>query len=114
MESLLLSVVSKYLKEYVNNFSKEKMSMNFLRGHGVIRDLDINVDAINEMVFHQAPGLRFSSILINTLSIEAPIMSLHRSPHHVAQEQTNYSVHIRGFYRNYKTVESIKKHKRTS
>jgi hypothetical protein len=55
--------------------------MNFLGGKGVIKDLDINVDAINELVFQSsAPGLRFTRILVNTLSIKAPIMSLKSKP----------------------------------
>lgn len=81
MESLLLSVISSYLKDYVNNFRREQISVNFLRGQGVIRDLDINVDALNELVFEQTyPGLRFSRIMINKLSIDAPIMSLGTKP----------------------------------
>lgn len=81
MESIILSLLSSYLKDYVNNFKKENISVNFLRGNGVIKDLDINVDAINEAVFQSgAPGLRFTRIMINTLSIEAPIMSLKTKP----------------------------------
>jgi hypothetical protein len=81
MESLVLSILSKYLNDYVNNFRREQVSMNFLRGQGVIRDIDINVDAINEYVFALgAPSLKFSRILINTLSIEAPFMSLKSKP----------------------------------
>lgn len=34
MESLVLSLISKYLKEYVNNFRKEQVSIDFLRGQG--------------------------------------------------------------------------------
>jgi hypothetical protein len=81
MESILLSIVSSYLKEYVKNFRKEQISMNFLRGQGVIKDLDINVDAINDTIFQSgAPGLRFTRIMINTLSIDAPFMSLKSKP----------------------------------
>lgn len=81
MESLITSIISKYLKDYLNNFKKESISMNFLGGKGVIKDLDINVDAINELVFQStAPGLRFTRILVNTLSIKAPIMSLKSKP----------------------------------
>ena len=83
METLLLSIISSYLKDYVNNFRKEQISVNFLRGHGVIRDLDINVDAINDSIFQAgAPGLRFTRIIINTLSIDAPFMSLKVSLKH--------------------------------
>ena len=80
MESLVSSIISKYLKIYVNNFHKEQVSMNFLRGHGVIRDLDLNVDEINDLLMSGSPGLRFTRIMINTLSIKAPIMSLKRKP----------------------------------
>ena len=81
MESLLLSIISQYLKDYVNNFKREQVSLNFLRGQGVIRNLDINVDPINEAIFQSSvPALRFSRIMINTLSVEAPIMSLKTKP----------------------------------
>ena len=81
MESILLSVISSYLKDYVNNFRKEQISLNFLRGHGVIKDLDINVDAINDTIFQSgAPALRFTRIIINTLSIDCPFMSLKTKP----------------------------------
>jgi len=81
MESLVLSLISKYLKEYVNNFRKEQVSIDFLRGQGVMRDLDINVDAINDLIFQSsAPSLKFNRILINTLSIDAPMMSLKSKP----------------------------------
>ena len=81
MESLLLSVISQYLKDYVNNFTREQVSLNFLRGQGVIKNLDINVDAINEAVFQSdAPALKFTRIIVNTLSIEAPIMNLKNKP----------------------------------
>ena len=81
MESLLLSIISQYLKDYVNNFTREQVSLNFLRGQGVIRNLDINVDPINEAIFQSSvPALRFSRIMINTLSVEAPIMSLKTKP----------------------------------
>ena len=53
MESIIQSIITKYLKEFVNNFRKEQISVNFLRGQGVIHDLDINVDAINEAIFSQ-------------------------------------------------------------
>jgi hypothetical protein len=81
MESLVLSIVAKYLKDYVNNFRKDQISVNFLRGQGVIRDLDINVDAINELFIQSAcPAIKVSKLLINTLSINAPIMSLKTRP----------------------------------
>lgn len=81
MESIIQSIVIKYLKEFVNNFRKEQISVNFLRGQGVINDLDINVDAINDAVFlNGSPGLRFTRIMINTLSIEAPLMALKSKP----------------------------------
>lgn len=46
-----------------------------------MRDLDINVDAINDLIFQSsAPSLKFNRILINTLSIDAPMMSLKSKP----------------------------------
>ena len=81
MESLLLSIISQYLKDYVNNFKRDQVSLNFLRGQGVIRNLDINVGAINEAIFQSSvPALRFTRIMINTLSVEAPIMNLKNKP----------------------------------
>lgn len=81
MESLLLSVISEYLKDYVNNFTREQVSLNFLRGQGVIRNLDINVDAINELLFQSdASIMQFTRIMINTLSVQAPIMNLKNKP----------------------------------
>jgi N-terminal region of Chorein or VPS13 len=81
MESLLLSIISQYLKDYVNNFKRDQVSLNFLRGQGVIRNLDINVAAINEAIFQSSiPALRFTRIMINTLSVEAPIMNLKNKP----------------------------------
>ena len=69
MESLVLSIISSYLKNYVNNFRKEQISLNFLRGQGVITDLDLNVDEINNIVFPSG-GIGFTRIIINKLSIE--------------------------------------------
>lgn len=82
MDSLLISIVSKYLKEYVNNFRKEQITLNFLGGQGVMRDLDLNVEHINEAFLQaSAPALRFTRILINKLSIEAPtILNLKGKP----------------------------------
>ena len=81
MESLILSFVSNYLKEYVNNFRKEQISMNFLRGHGVIHNLDINVDVINDSLSNSsARALKVKRIFVNTLSIKAPILSLKTKP----------------------------------
>ena len=81
MESLLLSIISQYLKDYVNNFKRDQVSLNFLRGQGVIRNLDINVGAINDAIFQSSvPSLRFTRIMINTLSVEAPIMNLKNKP----------------------------------
>ncbi len=77
MESLATSIIFGYLKQYINNFKKEQVSTNFFRGQSVIHNVDINVDAINEMAFLQSlPGLKFTRIFINTLSIEANLMSL--------------------------------------
>ena len=77
MESLATSIIFGYLKQYLNNFKKEQVSTNFFRGQSVIHNVDINVDAINEMAFLQSlPGLKFTRIFINTLSIEANLMSL--------------------------------------
>jgi hypothetical protein len=47
MESLLESVFSKYLKEYILNYRKENFSMQFLRGEGGLRDFDIDCNPIN-------------------------------------------------------------------
>ena len=81
MDSIFLSIISQYLKDYVNNYRKEQCSTNFLSGQGILRDLDINVDAINESISQQsAPSVRFTSVVINTLSIEAPFMSLKTKP----------------------------------
>ena len=81
MESLLLSVISGYLKDYVNNFTREQVSLNFLRGQGAIKNLDINVHAINDLLFQSdAPVLQFTRIMINTLSVEAPILNLKNKP----------------------------------
>ena len=78
MESLATSIIFGYLKQYLNNFKKEQVSTNFFRGQSVIHNVDVNVDAINEMAFLQSlPGLKFTRIFINTLSIEANLMSLH-------------------------------------
>ena len=81
MESIILNIVQGYLKDYVNNFRKEQVSLNFLRGQGELRDLDINVDAINDLVFGASPGLRFTRILCNTLAIRSPdVWSLKNKP----------------------------------
>ena len=48
MESLVSSIISKYLKDYVNNFRPEQVTVNFLSGQGVMRDLDLNVQYIND------------------------------------------------------------------
>ena len=69
MESLLLSIISSYLKDYVNNFRKEQISVNFLRGQGVMRDIDVNVAMVNSIFFHSKssfPGLKFSRYIIMT------------------------------------------------
>lgn len=82
MESILLSLFSSYFKKYVNNFRKEQFSLNFLRGQGVIKNLDLNVDAVNELVFHSGavPGLRFVKIRINSVSLDIPFLSLKTKP----------------------------------
>jgi hypothetical protein len=81
MESIILNIVQGYLKDYVNNFRKEQVSLNFLRGQGSLRDLDINVDAINDLVFAGSPGLRFTRILCNSLAIRSPdVWSLKNKP----------------------------------
>ena len=46
-----------------------------------MKNLDINVDPINDAVFkNSVPALRFSRIMVNTLSVEAPIMNLKNKP----------------------------------
>ena len=82
MESIILSVIQSYLKDYVNNFRKEQISLNFLRGKGSLTNLDINVDVINDLIFASgAPGLRFTRILCNTLAIRSPdVWSLKNKP----------------------------------
>ena len=82
MESIILNVIQSYLKDYVNNFRKEQISVDFLRGKGSLTGLDINVDAINDLVFGSgAPGLRFTRILCNTLAIRSPdVWSLKNKP----------------------------------
>ena len=82
MESLISSIISKYLKDYVNNFRPEQVTVNFLSGQGVMRDLDLNVQYINDSFLQaQAPSLKFTRILINKLSIEAPsILSIKNKP----------------------------------
>ena len=80
MESLISSIVASYLKDYIRNFKKEQMGLNFLRGKSVIRDIDVNVDTLNDSVFASMPSLRFARILINTLSIDVPFMSLKSKP----------------------------------
>ena len=56
--------------------------MNFLSGQGVMRDLDLNVQYINDSFLQaQAPSLKFTRILINKLSIEAPsILNIKSKP----------------------------------
>ena len=82
MESLVSSIISKYLKDYVNNFRPEQVTVNFLSGQGVMRDLDLNVQYINDSFLQaQAPSLKFTRILINKLSIEAPsILNIKNKP----------------------------------
>jgi hypothetical protein len=73
MESLVISIISKYLKDFVNNFRPEQINVNFLGGQGVMRNLDLNVQHINESFLQPSmPALAFTRILINKLSIEAP------------------------------------------
>jgi hypothetical protein len=46
-----------------------------------MRDVDVNVDLLNETLFKSGlPGLRLSRIFINTLSMQAPIMTLKTKP----------------------------------
>ena len=74
MESLATSIIFGYLKQYVNNFKKEQVSTNFFRGQSVIHNVDINVDAINEMAFLQSlPGLKFTRIFINLAANELEV-----------------------------------------
>lgn len=82
MESLVISIISKYLKDFVNNFRPEQITVNFLGGQGVMRDLDLNVQHINEAFLQgSSPSLRFTRILINKLSIEAPsILNIKSKP----------------------------------
>jgi hypothetical protein len=60
MESIVQSVVLKYLKEFVNNFRKEQITVNFLRGQGTVHDLDINVGAINDALERHRPRERLA------------------------------------------------------
>jgi N-terminal region of Chorein or VPS13 len=82
MESLVISIISKYLKDFVNNFRPEQITVNFLGGQGVMRDLDLNVQHINDSFLQgSTPSLKFTRILINKLSIEAPsILNIKSKP----------------------------------
>ena len=82
MDSLVISIISKYLKDFVNNFRPEQITLNFLGGQGVMRNLDINVQHINEAFLQGSqPALKFTRILINKLSIEAPsILNIKSKP----------------------------------
>ena len=46
-----------------------------------MKNLDINVDPMNDAIFKNSiPALRFTRIMVNTLSVEAPIMNLKNKP----------------------------------
>ncbi|CAM9667386.1 unnamed protein product, partial [Choristocarpus tenellus] len=79
MESFVIGLLSKYLRQYVLGFKREQLSLSFLKGKGEMRDLEVNCEAINDLLTN-VPVIRFSKIHINRLWVKVPLRQIRVEP----------------------------------
>eukprot|EP01028_Stygiella_incarcerata_P001313 TRINITY_DN12167_c0_g1_i1.p1 TRINITY_DN12167_c0_g1~~TRINITY_DN12167_c0_g1_i1.p1 ORF type:complete len:1595 (-),score=481.25 TRINITY_DN12167_c0_g1_i1:91-4875(-) len=78
MEMILTKLFGKYLSMFVKNFQKEQLNVRIFRGEGGLKNLELDVDVINELV--GMPTLPLKRITIGTLRARAAVTRLRHEP----------------------------------
>ena len=76
MESLIISALSGYLREYIKDFHAEQMGVNLFSGTTELKDVELDVNTMNKLLDMDQGCLQFESIQISSLKIEVPYLSL--------------------------------------
>eukprot|EP01117_Protostelium_nocturnum_P008883 TRINITY_DN3186_c0_g1_i2.p1 TRINITY_DN3186_c0_g1~~TRINITY_DN3186_c0_g1_i2.p1 ORF type:complete len:1283 (-),score=545.90 TRINITY_DN3186_c0_g1_i2:43-3891(-) len=79
MEGIIVKLLGKYLSLFINNFSKENFNISITKGQGEYRNLDLNTEVIQELLWIPT-NLTVTRAICNHLSIQVALTKLKTQP----------------------------------
>lgn len=70
-----------FFARFTKDLKPDDISLNFLRGKGELRNLELNAELINE-VLRLPPWIAVSKVHCDSIRVSVPFTDLHRSPIH--------------------------------
>lgn len=81
MDSFLSQTLQPLLQQYIENYSKEQIKINFLKGKGVMRNIVLNVDEINARLPPEAyRHMRFARVAMDQVAFKASLTRIKTQP----------------------------------
>ena len=79
--TLIKHILKRFLQPYLEGFKTKDLSLSFLSGKAALRDIEVNVNAVNELM-NMAPGMpvRFTRIHVNKLKVKASVRKINTKP----------------------------------
>ena len=82
MERYIKSVLRPYIELFAVGFSTDQLSLSLLSGKGVIEDLEVNVDAVNDKLEELDPSIpfRIRRIYVSRCHVVASVRKIKSRP----------------------------------
>ena len=93
MENFIIGLFSQQLSKYIWGFNKEQVDASLLSGKGEIREVQVKVEPINDILKEFIPFIELASVYVSKLSFNAPsIRTIRKTPVEISIDEVHVVV----------------------